>query len=156
MFLSGAWASSRAGGSTALAAGLCILYGKLIQAINYVPIQSFHQHHERFIVRGSWGLEITVAARMAHNLSGWAWCPRLEEDGCFILVWEKTDSNLNGEIMGTKDKLLHSICPSSHWDLESALLWPHPCPLHPNLPKDRTAASGVLRPCTGFGLWTLK
>lgn len=43
------------------------------------------------IVRGSWGLEITVAARVAHILSGWIWCPWLGEDGCFTRVWEKID-----------------------------------------------------------------
>lgn len=33
-------------------------------------------------VRRSWGLEITVAARVAYILSGWVWCPWLGEDGC--------------------------------------------------------------------------
>lgn len=64
------------------------------------------------IVRGSWGLEVSVAARVTYILLGWVRCPWLGENGFFTLVWEKIDSNLNREVMGTKDKLLHCTCPS--------------------------------------------
>lgn len=63
----------------------------------------------RHTVRGGWGLEITVAARGAHILSEWAWCPWLGEDGCFTLVWTKLFKLTWGDHGDQRQAALHHL-----------------------------------------------
>lgn len=119
-----------AGGSTARSAGLCILHGKLIQAVNHFLFctHRFHQHHERFM---TYCQKKLGAGNYCSSKSGLypfrrGLVPLTGRRRLLNIGWEKIDSNLNREIRGTKDKLLHSICPSSPWGLVTVLLCPHP------------------------------
>lgn len=89
---------------------------------------SFHQYHECFrtCCWRKMRLEITVAAGVAHILSVGVWCPWLGEDDWSPFMYKPTHSNLNREIMGSKDELLHSTHLFSHQGLRTALLCPGP------------------------------